>query len=80
MKNARVAGYEARMKKIKQKIELYHQKDDVFNAVIQRVTENAKACSHSAVIAMDYQKNLPLTIKRISKGHSPTACDYVSLF
>ena len=69
VKRAQIASDERLQKKLTQKIELHHRKADVFTLQMQEATENAKTCKDSAVIAMDYQKNLPLPLTGISKEY-----------
>ena len=56
-------------KKLKQEIELCHRKADVFTVQIQEATENAKLCNDCAVIAKDYQKNMPLPLTGVSQEY-----------
>ena len=63
MKKAQIAGGKKLQRKIKQEIELYHQKADASRLQIQDATENAKTCT-------DLQL-LQWIIKRICHCHWP---------
>ena len=69
LKKAQIAGDEKLQKKLKQEIELHHRKADVFTVQIQEATESAKLCNDCAVIAMDYQKNMPLLLTGVSQEY-----------
>ena len=57
---------EAEVKKLKTEHELHLRKCEVFHVQLREVTETAKQRSDTAVISMDFQKNLPLPVTNVS--------------
>ena len=69
LKKAQIARNKKLQKKLKQEIKLHHQKAGVFIVQIQEADENVKLCNNCAVIAMDYQKNMPLPLTGVSQEY-----------
>ena len=72
IKAAELHGNESAIKQRKAENELHLRKADVFNAQLREATESAKTMvtdCDTAVIAMDFQKNLPLPLTGICQEY-----------
>lgn len=69
IKAAQTESDSAKANQLKFQHELHIRKADVFNVQINESTEAAKLDGHTAVIAMDYEKNLPLPLTGIGQEY-----------
>ena len=57
---------EAKVKKLKTEHELHLRKCKVFHVQLREAIEAAKQSGDTAVISMEFQKNLPLPVTNVS--------------